>query len=79
MDVAADRSSNNFNLQLSKVPGVKPHVNFDNELDSLEDIISEDVVQADINMINELAQAKLQMSNPAKSFLCMVIGEMWKL
>ena len=76
MDVAADSSSNNFDFQPSKVPGVQPHVNFDNELDSLEEIISGDVVQANIDMINKFAQAKLQLNNPVKNILCMVIGEM---
>ena len=67
LEVAADSSSIAFDFQPSKVPGVQSHVNFEKQLDSLEEIVNEEVVQANID-INDFALAKFQLDKTAKKY-----------
>jgi hypothetical protein len=48
------------------VPGVQPHVICTNELGSLEELLTSDVVDHIVEMINAYAEVKLTLNRPAR-------------
>ena len=63
-DSSNDATTSSFDFIPSRTPGVQPHVASDKELDSLEELLSSDVVDFVVDMINDYAKIKVQINRP---------------
>lgn len=65
-DLTQDEANLSFDFQPSKPPGVQDHVDVTSELNTMDNILTGDITQFIIDMINEFATHKLALNNPAR-------------
>jgi hypothetical protein len=69
-----DSGSCDFQFSARKAPGVQPHVDLTNELSSLEQLLTSDVLHHIVDMVNDYAAVKLAKNRPARRRSVIITG-----